>query len=178
MGLPFVIRSDNTGDPMSETEVLTNNDWESYARRVEQETMRRYGSSLPCSCISLHAGHMIVEIGPEDQGSPLTVRHGWKAVMRKAARQTGPRPRSTPIPGLGERMRTARTAQGLSLSQMARDINVQRPNLDRIERGVTKDPNVSIVWRYARRLKVTVESLCEHAPTKQENPSHTGEPLA
>src|SRR5262245_17814122 len=104
---------------MTATEVITQQRWLDYARRVERDTLRRYGSSRSFTSIMEDAAHMIVDIRTDPP--TVLVRHGWGRVMRTAARKdVAPArpaaPRATPLAGLGARIRTAREHRGWSQS--------------------------------------------------------------
>lgn len=60
---------------------------------------------------------------------------------------------------LGDRVRAAREAAGLTQVQLADRLGWPRQHLHRIETGAVRDPGVSRVLAIARALGVTVDEL-------------------
>jgi DNA-binding XRE family transcriptional regulator len=138
---------------MAETEVVTHRAWESYAKRVERETLKRHGQSLTFAQITTHAGRLIVEI----RADTLVVRTGWRRVMRAAAHGSlEPEAAAT----LGARIRAARRAAGWSRARLAEAIGLAPENLARMEDGRTQDPHVSSLKAIAETLHVSMDTLC------------------
>jgi len=61
-------------------EFVTNQQWDSYARRIERANLRARHSSLTASAIARRASAHIVEIQPDHKG--MFVRPGWHEAMR------------------------------------------------------------------------------------------------
>lgn len=60
---------------------------------------------------------------------------------------------------LGERIRQARKARGMSQKFLAAQIGISPTALNQIERGETRDPGVSRIVAIARQLQVSADVL-------------------
>lgn len=67
---------------MSE-EVVTYQQWDIYARRLERKGLREHHKSLTASSISRAANHHIIEV--QDDRKTLIVTGDWRKSMRAAA---------------------------------------------------------------------------------------------
>jgi len=87
----------------------------------------------------------------------------YAAVLRpKAAAQRRPRQRRV-APNdrgaeIGQRIRAARRAKGLTQQELATATGIRRPNVARLERG-GNTPTIETLQRVAEALEVTVASL-------------------
>jgi transcriptional regulator with XRE-family HTH domain len=72
---------------------------------------------------------------------------------------------------IGQRVRAARIAAGLSQGQVAERSGVAQPAISRIERGETREPGVLIMAGIARALDVTVDELVAHN-VRRRPPQH------
>lgn len=61
-----------------ETEFITHEQWDNYARRIERENLKKHGRSLSFSGIGRRASACIVDI--QERG--MVVQVGWRQVMR------------------------------------------------------------------------------------------------
>lgn len=66
---------------MCETEVIKDSTFTNYAKRIERENLREFGSSLSFSGIAHRASLMVKEVRP-DEGT-LIVYKGWRDAMRR-----------------------------------------------------------------------------------------------
>ncbi len=62
---------------------------------------------------------------------------------------------------LGERLRIARAARGLTLQALEQLADVPKQTISDIERGRITDPGVCKVARLARALGVALDELCD-----------------
>ena len=60
---------------------------------------------------------------------------------------------------IGQRVRAARVAAGLSQGQVAERVGVAQAAISRIERDETREPGVLIMAGIARALEITVDEL-------------------
>jgi transcriptional regulator with XRE-family HTH domain len=81
---------------------------------------------------------------------------------------------------IGDRIRIARKAAGLSQEEVARRAGLSLKGMGEIERGDIEDPHISSLTRIARALGVSVGTLLkEEEPAlagKAEAPEETGQP--
>lgn len=69
---------------MTQTEFVTDRQWDSYATRIEQSNLKQLGRSVTRSGIARRAQSFIVEIQPDRRG--MIVKKGWRKAMRKEER--------------------------------------------------------------------------------------------
>lgn len=67
---------------MTETEMITGRQWDSYARRIERRNLKTDGVSLSAGSIKMRVRGYIVDIRLGEQ--TMLVRKGWRAAMREA----------------------------------------------------------------------------------------------
>jgi transcriptional regulator with XRE-family HTH domain len=75
---------------------------------------------------------------------------------------------------IGERIRSLRTARGLSQEEVARRTGIGLKSYGDLERGRTKDPHYSTLRGVARALGVRVEALLEEPVPLDDAPQVTG----
>ena len=66
------------------TEYVTTRTWDTFARRLERERLRAFGSSLSACSIARAANTYIIETSDD---RPMFVRIGWRAAMIAAAQR-------------------------------------------------------------------------------------------
>jgi len=66
---------------MTETEMITGRQWDSYARRIERRNLKTNGVSLSAASIKMRAREYIVDIRLGEQ--TMLVCKGWRAAMRE-----------------------------------------------------------------------------------------------
>jgi DNA-binding XRE family transcriptional regulator len=156
---------------MSDTEVITQQHWHRTARRVERETIARYGSSLTATSISHNAGHMIIESGDGGPDGVLLVERGWAKVMRQVARKyiihpdrpaktpRVPRQKFPPMPPghPGERVTLLRRRKGWSQQELARAAGVAQRTVSLVEQG--QNVQHATLVALAAALETTVSEL-------------------
>ncbi|WP_101842994.1 helix-turn-helix domain-containing protein [Halobacillus sp. Marseille-P3879] len=64
--------------------------------------------------------------------------------------------------GIGERIRVLRLGKGLSVNQFANQSGVSKSYISNIERGVQKNPSLSVMRKMALTLDVPLEDLLSH----------------
>ncbi len=64
-----------------DTEFVSHQTWDSYARRIERENLNATGTSLTAASISRRAKHHILDV-QTDQGG-MIVTKGWRKTMRR-----------------------------------------------------------------------------------------------
>jgi transcriptional regulator with XRE-family HTH domain len=77
---------------------------------------------------------------------------------------------------IGERVRSLRTARGLSQEEVARRTGIGLKSYGDLERGRTRDPHYSTLRGVARALEVRVEDLLEEPVPLADAPSSSGPP--
>lgn len=91
---------------------------------------------------------------------------GYELLNRATARPESPRlPQWT---GFGSRVRLMREKRGLSATVLARRCGIWRPNLSRIEHGLTPNVSAETALLLARALGTTVEFLVTGEPASDE----------
>jgi transcriptional regulator with XRE-family HTH domain len=75
---------------------------------------------------------------------------------------------------IGERIRSLRTARGLSQEEVARRTGIGLKSYGDLERGRTRDPHYSTLRGVARALGVRVEEVLEEPVPLDEAPQETG----
>jgi transcriptional regulator with XRE-family HTH domain len=75
---------------------------------------------------------------------------------------------------IGERIRSLRTARGLSQEEVARRTGIGLKSYGDLERGRTKDPHYSTLRGVARALNVRVEELLEEPVPLGDAPGEAG----
>ncbi|MGI8696980.1 MAG: helix-turn-helix domain-containing protein [Mycobacteriales bacterium] len=78
---------------------------------------------------------------------------------------------SLPLPDIGAYIREQRTAAQVSLRHLARTAGVSNPYLSQIERGLRK-PSAEVLQPLARALRISAESLYQHAGLLDERAGH------
>jgi transcriptional regulator with XRE-family HTH domain len=80
---------------------------------------------------------------------------------------------------LGDRLRVARTARGLSLRSLADKLGVSPSLISQVERGLAR-PSVNTLYAMARALDVSFDELLfpDVRPTSEPSPSRRDEPTA
>jgi transcriptional regulator with XRE-family HTH domain len=68
---------------------------------------------------------------------------------------------------IGQRVRAARIAAGLSQGQVAERVGVAQAAISRIERGETHEPGVLIMAGIARALEITLDELVAQSVRKR-----------
>ncbi|GGF30973.1 hypothetical protein GCM10010954_32670 [Halobacillus andaensis] len=63
---------------------------------------------------------------------------------------------------IGERIRVLRLGKGLSVNQFANLSGVSKSYISNIERGVQKNPSLSVMRKLATTLDVPLEDLLSH----------------
>ncbi|MFG6147951.1 helix-turn-helix domain-containing protein [Halobacillus sp. B23F22_1] len=63
---------------------------------------------------------------------------------------------------IGERIRKLRLGKGLSVNQFANLSGVSKSYISNIERGVQKNPSLSVMRKLANTLDVSLEDLLAH----------------
>jgi transcriptional regulator with XRE-family HTH domain len=64
---------------------------------------------------------------------------------------------------IGQRVRAARIAAGLSQEQLAERCGVAQAAISRIERGETREPGVLVMAGIARALELSIDELVAHS---------------
>lgn len=64
----------------TETEFVTNRQWDGLASRIERSNLKKTGKSLSRTGIARRAQSFIVDIQPDKNG--MIVRRGWRDAMR------------------------------------------------------------------------------------------------
>ncbi len=72
-------------DGETETEFVTDRQWDGLARRLQNRNLKTHGKSLTATSIASKANSFIVELQPWRGG--MIVKVGWREIMRKAAIQ-------------------------------------------------------------------------------------------
>ena len=66
---------------MTDTEFVTDRQWDNYARRIEKRNLRLYGHSLTFTGIARRANAFIVDIRSDQKGMIVLV--GWREAMKE-----------------------------------------------------------------------------------------------
>jgi transcriptional regulator with XRE-family HTH domain len=80
---------------------------------------------------------------------------------------------TTPLPDLGEFIRTQREIARLSVRRLAESAGVSNPYLSQIERGLRK-PSADILQQIAKALHISAETLSERAGIRDPEASPRG----
>lgn len=78
---------------------------------------------------------------------------------------------------LGDQLRQARQAAGLTMTALAAHSGVRVATISEIETGVNKNPGIYTVMRMADVLNVSVDDLLERK-VKRARPRRTRQPVA
>lgn len=66
---------------MSNTEFVTNRQWNSYACRIQNANLKKYGTSLSATGIARRASIFIIDIQNDRDG--MIVKTGWREAMKQ-----------------------------------------------------------------------------------------------
>jgi hypothetical protein len=70
-------------DQQTETEFVTDRQWDGLAKRLQNRNLKAHGKSLSATSISNAANKYIIEIQSDRSG--MVVKVGWRDAMRQAA---------------------------------------------------------------------------------------------